>query len=682
MNRFLCLFLLIILIGCSSEKKQPKFQAAESTDTAKKKDESAVPAWMKGKSATQNDASGGNPKSVSTIDAGKVAEKSTPANNNQASTNPSNPDSKSATKPGTSDGTKSTSPDPAIDNSAGETTALMAKLLEGYNTSQQFFKEQQQKQLSQEEILKVREEYANQVEKWLAIADELLKRKLRPRDRVQVVSLKQLAHQTLFAFNRPEHEQKLYEFGETLKDDTNNEIRKIYEFIKLQKPFTQILRGNPIDEEAFFKRLEKVISYWRDDFMVYQNVESWLSQLYGVRRDYFVRALEIAAKHFPQSTNTQIMSRSDILKDRLEVARIGFDVAITNVANGEKDGPAQLMDAAKRLLAKPNQSSYILMQIVQAGIQLEVRGEYDLAKKYYDMIAESLKDYTNQKLKESILFFVNAGITRYNLLGKPLKVEGMVPKIEAGEFVRKPIDFSSYRGKVVILFFWAFDNRPTYILLEQLDQFYLANQDKALALIGVNADRDMNTISQVMSFELRNKKRKWTHLMPSTPKVLGLHTTMARRCGVDSMPFNVIIDKNGNVDSYRVYGKRLEDTIERLLGEPIKRTFPKPPEADKPSQKEKGNAQQKKTENSDGSKPAADKDADPAPAKDSASPAGSAPKTSRQPNKENDKAGADSPNKPKETQAGKKSEPAKTPEKTNESNPQKNNKNGKPQTSK
>ena len=49
---------------------------------------------------------------------------------------------------------------------------------------------------------------------------------------------------------------------------------------------------------------------------------------------------------------------------------------------------------------------------------------------------------------------------------------------------------------------------------------------------------------------------------------------MAVLCGVDSVPFTVLIDTEGKVVDINIYGKDLESKIAELLGTPVNPTFP------------------------------------------------------------------------------------------------------------
>ncbi|MDB4670714.1 thioredoxin-like domain-containing protein [Pirellulaceae bacterium] len=581
----LVLAITLLISGCSSDNSSSDFKAAEgSTDEPDAK--KVNPDWM-------NSTGSSNPKSTSKSSAsvlpdsggGSTSVAKGKENPNTSSAGTANPTTGKGTPPSGQTG-PSGNPPPntqsaggtnptATADGTGMSTELMAKLLDQYQRSQKYYEEMQNQQLSTAAIAEAREKYAKMVEVRLDYANQLLKRSLPERERETVTKLKLDAHQTLAGFNRPEHEKLLYEFGDTLADDPNDNLKKIYEFVKLQKPFNEIVRGNKIDEEAFLKRFGRIVSFWRDDIEVYQRAELWISGLYkSGNRSVFVNSLELAADAFFQSTNEQLLTRSAILKDRLLLAKLDFDLIITDVANGKEGSMVRLLECVKRVLAQPDLSAYVLTQVVQAGLQLEIKHDYQLAREYYSIIEKKLASIPNQRLKESIGVLVANAFKRYDMIGKPIKVKGMIPSIEGGQFTRKPIDFSAYRGKVVILFFWAVANQPSYQLLRDLDRFYMENQDKDFVLIGVNADKDTNVIAQVMQFEV--PKRKWIHLMPNNPTSVGLNSEMAKNCGVDSMPYNILIDKKGNVSDIRVYGTILEDKVSELLGEEVKRIYASP----------------------------------------------------------------------------------------------------------
>src|SRR4051812_10183966 len=52
---------------------------------------------------------------------------------------------------------------------------------------------------------------------------------------------------------------------------------------------------------------------------------------------------------------------------------------------------------------------------------------------------------------------------------------------------------------------------------------------------------------------------------------------MANKCGVDAIPFVVLIGKDGNVDSIHVRGPKLKNRLTQLLGDPITSEVPADP---------------------------------------------------------------------------------------------------------
>ena len=80
--------------------------------------------------------------------------------------------------------------------------------------------------------------------------------------------------------------------------------------------------------------MEKLTSYYRDDAEVFEIVNRWITRLYKTKkRKQFMKVLEIAANNFVKSTNAEIIERSSMMKDRLIMGRLDFDVAVDNVSS-------------------------------------------------------------------------------------------------------------------------------------------------------------------------------------------------------------------------------------------------------------------------------------------------------------------------------------------------------------
>ena len=579
MSRFIVLTAsLLLFFGCSTSETKPKFEAAEGTDPGASKTGESKPDWVVGNDPVRGDTPSGaasDPAASAGMDTGTRNGSGTPTQPN-AGVNPSSVSQTDDPATGGEDprGGGFTSP-LAVSDGTGATTAKMVKLTNLLDESIKFAQESQNKRYTAEELEKVKETYNNLLLERIKVADEVLKVKLRSTDRQKAVELKLDAHQQLAAGEVGDHEKQMFDFADSLKNETNIALRKRYELFRVQKPITAIFRDQEVNEEEFYSLMEKLTSYYRDDAEVFEIVNRWITRLYKTKkRKQFMKVLEIAANNFVKSTNAEIIERSSMMKDRLIMGRLDFDVAVDNVSSGIEGAPEKLLEAAERVFSQQSISQFIVMQVAQSGVQLESIHRYELAKKYFELVKANLTKVTEPQLVQRLTVFIDNAMKRHDIIGKPLKVEGMVPQIVNNSFTRKELDFSSYQGKVTILFFWATANRESYQLLNQLDVLYTRNVENDVELIGVNADMDPAMIQRVMSVDV--PKRKWSHLLPNNPEMLGVNTVMAQRCGIDSLPFTILLDQKGVVKDIRVFGIQLEDKIEELLGKKINRIYKNP----------------------------------------------------------------------------------------------------------
>jgi peroxiredoxin len=105
-----------------------------------------------------------------------------------------------------------------------------------------------------------------------------------------------------------------------------------------------------------------------------------------------------------------------------------------------------------------------------------------------------------------------------------------LPSIE-GDTIR----LSSYRGKVVLISFWAIWCRPCVLELPHLRKIaerYTGSQ--LVTLLSINMDQPTDSVAE---FVIRNDFKM---------KVLYDHGT-SLKCGVEAIPAIMIIDRRGNV---------------------------------------------------------------------------------------------------------------------------------------
>lgn len=163
----------------------------------------------------------------------------------------------------------------------------------------------------------------------------------------------------------------------------------------------------------------------------------------------------------------------------------------------------------------------------------------------------------------TLTFFMSLG------LGIVTNAEAKLKKGDAFPLVSLPslsgngsIDLSKYKGKVVIIDFWASWCEPCKVELPFLNKLAQKYKGKDLVVIGVNLDE---------------KKSEAAAFLKSHPVQLpiafdGEKKTLVEKAQVEVMPTSFIVDKNGVIaDRHEAFRAGDEAKIEKLVSELMKK---------------------------------------------------------------------------------------------------------------
>jgi thiol-disulfide isomerase/thioredoxin len=149
-------------------------------------------------------------------------------------------------------------------------------------------------------------------------------------------------------------------------------------------------------------------------------------------------------------------------------------------------------------------------------------------------------------------------------LGAPLEIQG--PTLEG-----PPIDLHSFRGKVVLVDFWATWCRPCVQALPEIKRLYERYREEGLEVIGVSLDTSTETLR---TFVAKNEI-PWPQIIFPDVRDRAWDNPLARRLRVDAIPRLFLVQRDGKVIASNLHGPALESAILSCLG---KSSSPKRPE--------------------------------------------------------------------------------------------------------
>ena len=181
-------------------------------------------------------------------------------------------------------------------------------------------------------------------------------------------------------------------------------------------------------------------------------------------------------------------------------------------------------------------------------------GEKELAAKALRDFAQVVSKNKDKKLADFAKRM--EGMARSMVLeGKPLEVFG---KYLDGKY----IDWADFKGKVVLVDFWATWCGPCIAELPNMQKNYEKYHAKGFEIVAVSLDTNRK---QVEKF-LKERKLPWKTLYSDDTKANGLNHPLAVHYDITAIPAMFLVDQKGNVVSLQARGPELSKKLEELLG--------------------------------------------------------------------------------------------------------------------
>jgi thiol-disulfide isomerase/thioredoxin len=273
---------------------------------------------------------------------------------------------------------------------------------------------------------------------------------------------------------------------------------------------------------------------------------------------------EISALSFLSQRNPAMKAKMTNLMKELEnssnptLARLGkmeaFKSKIASAARGTEEEQLAIIGEFKKLVGDKgiDRESYSL----GSNLARSLSSNTELAASFYDQLADMMLASKDEAIKARAENTRGAA-RRMRLMGNEMEITGTTTTGE--EF-----DWASYRGKTVLVDFWASWCGPCRAEVPNMKEQLALYGEQGFAIVGINLDNSLDACEKYVAQE----NLDWPNLFSKKDGEQGWNNPLVQYYGVSGIPTAILVDKEGKVVSLRARGQELNRLLKELLGEP------------------------------------------------------------------------------------------------------------------
>ena len=241
-----------------------------------------------------------------------------------------------------------------------------------------------------------------------------------------------------------------------------------------------------------------------------------------------------------------------------EIAQIAVGHTLMEKAQKLGDADAaiaqEVSDAAIAFLDRFGVNKGTFSTVSRVASSLGYSSHNEIAAVAHEKIASILEKSEDKILANRSSKLVGAA-RRIRLLGNEMLLTGVTADGNA-------FDWESYRGKVVLVDYWASWCGPCIGEIPNMKKNLERFGDKGFIIVGINMDDTREAFEKCVE----NKEITWVNIVSEEEGKRGWDAPMADYYGITGIPTAILVDQKGKVVSLRARGVELDKMLESLLG--------------------------------------------------------------------------------------------------------------------
>ncbi len=255
----------------------------------------------------------------------------------------------------------------------------------------------------------------------------------------------------------------------------------------------------------------------------------------AIEHDWFGDVEELAGQYLKSDPDGPVKALAQIIRTMARAHAGQFDLALARFQ--------ELMQG----LGQNDQEEFAASFSENLAATAVASGDVATARQVYSSLLARFGESPNLRQK------IQAELKRLEKVGKP------APEFATEDVKGNPVRLSAYRGKYVLVDFWATWCSPCIAELPRLQAAYRTYHDSGFEIISVSLDENKSAVSDFV--KVRGMPWPQVHNASSAADLVDAF-------GVITIPAVYLIDPEGSIIRLDLRGKALDETLGRLVKRP------------------------------------------------------------------------------------------------------------------